>query len=337
MARRIGQYGADGIFIDSYGFQRDWKCVSKAHGHPLGDAEVFNRGCVELVRRARSALRDGNPDAVILVEGPNMERLFEYADGSLDWGIQSLVTRWLWNAQGKTDTLTTGWSIDDWHQILAIGGKLGCGAHVLHAPPGSSAREFLDARVKEAHAGELARSALNRAFFGLHQWRNAGLILGLPMPGFEELEPRVDGAGAHVPDANTRKDRSAPIRTLDSLRPRAGAIDKAFDGRPAPPLADYVKALLTARRSLAPVIDYGSSVEMVRASCRGAVGWRFANKRGTALTAVNVGDETCRVAFKDTAGTWKDGVKGDVFNARDNTLTVSVPAHSVRLMRAETG
>ncbi len=101
VARRIGQYGADGIFIDSYGFQRDWKCVSKAHGHPLGDAEVFNRGCVELVRRARSALRDGNPDAVILVEGPNMERLFEYADGSLDWGIQSLVTRWLWNAQRK--------------------------------------------------------------------------------------------------------------------------------------------------------------------------------------------------------------------------------------------
>ena len=37
------------------------------------------------------------------------------------------------------------------------------------------------------------------------------------------------------------------------------------------------------------------------------------------------------------AGTWKDDVKGDVFTARDNTLTVSVPAHSVRFMRAETG
>ena len=122
-------------------------------------------------------------------------------------------------------------------------------AHVLHAPPGSSAGEFLDTRVKEAQPGEIVRGGLNRAFFGLHQWRNAGLVLGLPMPGFEDLEPRVDGAGPHVPDAKTRKNPGAPIRTLDISRPRAVAIDKAFGGRSAPPLADYVKALLTAREA----------------------------------------------------------------------------------------
>ena len=60
-------------------------------------------------------------------------------------------------------------------------------------------------------------------------------------------------------------------------------------------------------------------------------------QKGGGVTAVNVGDESCRVAFKNTAGTWKDGVKGDVFTARDYTLTVSVPAHSVRLMRARNG
>jgi len=343
VARRIGHYGADGIFIDSYGFQRDWKCASKAHGHRLGEAEVFNRGCVELVRQARSAFREGNPQAIVLMEGPNLERLFEYVDGSLDWGIQTLVRRWLWSAQGKTDTLTTGWSIDDWHQILAIGGKLGCGAHVLHPPPGSSAREFLDVCVKETHAGEpkqLLRAALQRAFFGLHQWRNAGLILGLAMPGFDDLEPRAYDAGMHVPGPNTEslsKAQSAPIRTLDGLHPRAMAIDKAFGGTPVPAPAAYVKSLLAARQSLAPVIDYDSSVEMVRATGRRAVGWRFTNKSGTALTAVNVGDNACRVAFKDTAGTWKDGVKGDVFTARDNTLTVSVPPHSVRLLHAGNG
>ncbi|MGA2256732.1 MAG: hypothetical protein ABSG53_18950 [Thermoguttaceae bacterium] len=169
--------------------------------------------------------------------------------------------------------------------------------------------------------------------------RNAGLILGLKMPGFDDLEPRAYDAGMHVPGPNTEplsKAQSAPIRTLDSLRLRAGAIDKAFDGRPASPPADYVKALLTARRSLAQVIDYDSSVEMVRASYPQAVGWRFTNKIGMALTAVNVGDKTCHVAFKDTAGTWKDGVKGDVFTARDNTPTVSVQAHSVRLMLGKT-
>jgi hypothetical protein len=98
-----------------------------------------------------------------------------------------------------------------------------------------------------------------------------------------------------------------------------------------------VKALLAARRNLAPVIDYDSSVEMVRASCRRAVGWRFVSAKGTALTAVNVGNEVCRVAFNDTAGTWKDGVRGDVFTARDKTLIVSVPPHSVRLLCAENG
>jgi hypothetical protein len=59
--------------------------------------------------------------------------------------------------------------------------------------------------------------------------------------------------------------------------------------------------------------------------------------RGTALTAGNVGDAACHLAFKGVAGTWKDGVKGEVFKARDSTLSVAVPAHGIRLLRAETG
>ncbi len=115
------------------------------------------------------------------------------------------------------------------------------------------------------------------------------------MPGLEDLEPRPFGEGEHVPGPNARKDHNTPVRTLDSLRRRAAAIDKALDGHPAPAPADYLSALLTARRSLAPVIDYDSSVEMVRASCPQAVGWRFRNSRGT---AVNVGEMACHVAFK---------------------------------------
>ena len=55
------------------------------------------------------------------------------------------------------------------------------------------------------------------------------------------------------------------------------------------------------------------------------------------MTAVNVGEKTCRVAFPDTAGIWKDGVEGDVFTAQHSTLTVSVPPHSVRLLHAGNG
>jgi hypothetical protein len=343
VARRIGQYGADGIFLDSCGFQRDWKCVSKAHRHPLASPEVFNQGCVELVRRVRFALRAGNPEAVVLTEGPKLQRLFEYADGSLDWGIHTFVRRWLWDAQGKTDTLTSGWSIDDWHQVLAIGGKLGCGPDILQPLLQPSASQLLEACRKSIQAGEAKQAVFgpaHRAFFGLHRWRNAGLILGLKMPGLDDLEPRPYEPGLKTPRGGADpllKAAGAPIRTLDALRPRARAIDEALAGTRPPPAATYVKSLLTARRSLAPVIDYDSSVEMVRTPCPQAVGWRFTNNRGVVLTAVNVGDQTCRAEFKDAPGTWKDGVRGDAFTAQGNALTVVVPAHSVRLMRAETG
>ncbi len=330
-------------FLDSCGFQRDWKCVSKAHRHPLASPEVFNQGCVELVRRVRSALRAGNPEAVVLTEGPKLQRLFEYADGSLDWGIHTFVRRWLWDAQGKTDTLTTGWSIDDWHQVLAVRGKLGCGPDDLQPLLQPSASQLLEACLKSIQAGEAKQAVFgpsHRAFFGLQRWRNAGVILGLKMPGLDDLEPRPYEPGLQIPRGGADpllKAAGAPIRTLDALRPRARAIDDAFAGTRPPPAAAYVRSLLTARRSLAQVIDYGSSVEMVRSPSPHAVGWRFTNARGTVMTAVNVGEKTCRVAFPDTAGIWKDGVKGDVFTAQHSTLTVSVPPHSVRLLHAGNG
>jgi hypothetical protein len=36
VARRIGGYGDDGIFFDSEGFQKDWKCLARKHGHRPG-------------------------------------------------------------------------------------------------------------------------------------------------------------------------------------------------------------------------------------------------------------------------------------------------------------
>ena len=336
VARRIGGYGADGIFFDSQGFQTDWKCVSRAHGHPPGDPQVFNNGCVQLLRRARAALREGNREAILIIEGPNMARLFEHTDGSLDWSIDTFVRRWLWDAQGKTDTITSGYSLDDWNQIVAIGAKLGFGGQFLKTPPDSSAREFLG-RFFERPLPEKRLDLIkvaHRASWGLHAWRNAGLMLGLRMPGLDDFIPRYWEEMEHTPDPFKQlcADAGTLRGALEGLRPRAEAIDAAIGGKTAPAPTEYVKALLEARRKLAPIIDHGSSVELLRSQFPRAAGWRFTSDKGMALTAVNLADVPREVHFPNTSGTWVDAVSGKEFAARQNTLAVPVPAHSVRLL-----
>jgi hypothetical protein len=103
-----------------------------------------------------------------------MMRLFEHTDGSLEWGIDTFVRRWLWDDQGKTDTITSSYSLDDWNQILAIGAKLGCGSQFLQTPPSSSAQEFLgeffknDLPEKRVDLEHIA----HHAFWGLHALPN---------------------------------------------------------------------------------------------------------------------------------------------------------------------
>ena len=336
VARRIGEYGADGIFLDSQGFQKDWKCLSKKHGHKPGRPEVFNNGCTNLVRRVRAALRQGNPEGIVFIEGPTMPRLFRFADGSLDWGIDTLAKRWLWDDQGKTDTLTSGYSLDDWNQIVAIGAKLACGSQFLKPPPGSSAQAFLGQFLKS----ELPEKPVDllhvaqHASWGLHAWRNAGLILGLHMPGLDDFIPRQDEATDRMPNPfrHSYSNRGTLHAALEGLRPRAAAIDEALAGKQAPSPAGYVKALLTARQELAPFIDHGSSVELVRTPFPRVAGWRFTSNQGAALTAVSVADAPRDVSFPNTPGTWKDALSGEVFTARNKTLMVSVPPHRVRLL-----
>jgi len=336
VARRIGQYGADGIFIDSQGWKDEvFKCVARAHGHPLGDLEVFNKGCVELARRVRAGLHSGNPQAIILTESLTLKRQFAFKDGSLDGGIHSLVTGWLWDAQGNTDTITTSFSLDDWNQILAIGAKLGCPGQFLDTPPSSSAREFLDATSKKdlPHDPPTLRAIARAALWGLHQWRNSGLILGLRMPGRDDLVPRPR-EGVRDPIADLYRDGKRLRQTLEGLRPRAAAIDAAFAGRRPTAPAAYIKTLLTARRTLARFIDHGSSVARVNSGSAHAAAWRFTGANGMALTAVNVADVPCRVAFPNAAGIWTDGVSGDEFRAQGSKLTVSVSAHGIRLLHS---
>lgn len=233
LAHRLAQYGLDGIFVDSYGYQKDWECVARAHGHPLGKKEVFNNGAARLMQRVRAALHAANPDAIILTEGPLLPELFEFTDGSLDSGIHTLVGRWLWDAQGKTDTFTGGWSVDDWHQILAIGAKLACPVQFLKAPLHGSATGVLDEFMKRDLPDtpqDLYRIGFE-AFRNLHLWRNAGLILGLHMPYLDEFAGWALASQLHDPIRESVNTRQALLGVLERQRPKAAAIDAALAGR----------------------------------------------------------------------------------------------------------
>jgi hypothetical protein len=340
VARRIGSYGADGIFFDSQGFQQDWQCMSRQHGHPPGNPEVFNRGCANLLGRARAALHEGNREGILITEGPKLTQLFEQTDGSLEWSIDTFVRRWLWDAQGKTDTLTSGYSLDDWNQIMAIGAKLGVGGQFLKDPPGNSAKEFLASFFEKPLPEkklDLEKIA-HHASWGLHAWRNAGLLLGAHVPGLDDFLPRYWQQMENKPDPFKQMcSTPAALRgALEGLRPRAEAIDTAMGGKKAPGPTDYVKALLTARAKLAPIIDHGSSVELVRSPFPRAVGWRFTSNRGVALTAVSLAEVPREVTFPNTSGTWIDGVTGERFTAQGNTLAIRVPPHRVRLLTTGT-
>jgi hypothetical protein len=333
VARRLGSYGVDGIFLDSYGFQKDHMCVAPSHGHALGDKEVFNRGAVELFRRFKAAFRSARPDGIVVHEGPNVERLFEYSDGSFDNGMFSFVTRWLWDAQGKTDTLTNGWSLDHWNQIVAIGAKLLCPPQFLDPAPESSATEHFDAwlkREKDAPDPPSKHRAVYGNYQGLHQWRNGGLILGLPMPGLDDLTPRRwERAAGQSDDAPDEHDPEL----MTKLRERAVAIDAAIGARKLPLPSAYVKSLMAGRASLSKVIDYGATVDKVETGLPRVAAWRFTGSGGTALTCVSVADEARQVTFPKATGTWKDEVSEQTFAAHAAGLSVPVPPHRVRLLR----
>ncbi len=338
--RLVGDYGVDGIHVDSYGYQSDWRCVSGEHGHEQGKASVFNDGCVEVVRRLREAMHEEDSEAVALVEGPTMRPLFAHIDGCQDWGVHTLSRRWLWDAAGHTNVFATGWSLDDMHQILAMGHKLSLAGDWLEAPEGASCAEWISATLPEQlpsprqKADILRRYFAERYFRALHKWRNAGLIMGLVMPGVDDLTPR----------RWLRPEMFRSTEALESLmgqvQTRAREIDEALgrgEGRPLPAAAEHLRRLVEARGRLSPIIDDGATVEVLSTDAEATAAYLFRSAAGRVITVVNVGDDAVEVRLPapDTTGRFRDEVTGDVVESGEDGLGVRYGGHSVRMLREE--
>jgi hypothetical protein len=335
IAQKIVDLDADGIYFDSWGGVGPITCYATDHNHTPGDANAFNVGEIANARRIREIFTKAGKAPLIFTEADASMRhgLVQYTDGSLMYGIYHFVGEWVWDAQGKTDSFVPGYSVDHWNQIVAIGAKLACPWQLLQPPPGGSAYGFLSGKLNFTGNKKFPQNYrdLNMTvMLGLHQWRNAGLILGIPMPSFGDLEPTKSN---NVPPIPMRSTASQQQAMLTSLLPRAREIDTSLGSKTPPPTAPYLKRLMDARRQLASVIDYGGTISRVGGPSPTVTGWRFFSNKGIAFTAVNVGEKTQEIRFIDVpAGVWKDFISGETFLQTGSALNISLPPHRARLL-----
>lgn len=326
----IGEYGADGIHLDSYGYQRDWKCHDRSHGHPPGDKEVFNDGMKSLIADMREAALAIKSDAVLMCEGPKVQEVYRWVGASQDWGLNSILKRWCWNQAGAAPVFSSGLSLDDMHHLLALGHRLSLvDRYWAYKPEGTLDEWFrrrLPASIPDKKDERFRRFYAETYFRKLHQHRNAGIAMGLSMPNLRHATPR---RGEAVEDFRSHE---GMVAILEACRGLAPVIDDvlASAGEPQSP-ADHLKTIVTARGKLSRHIK-GAQITEVDVGERTAASYRFASQRSTCFSAVNVGSEAISVQIPGAEGAYRDLVSREQLSAGGGKLTVSLPPHSLRLL-----
>jgi hypothetical protein len=339
--RLVGEYGVDGIHIDSFGAQKKgYGCVNPAHQHEIGNPQVFHDGRVTLARQVRAAIQNEKPDAVVMVELPDMTSLLEVVDGSQDWGFGALRRRPLWDKAGLTDVYTAGWSLDDIHQILAIGHKLSLGRFWIEDPEGpscSAAVKSHELKYRQAKPGSNNQKLafLKESAMILFKWWNAGVLLDLPMPDLRDLKSSIH---RWLPNRFQTKEK------MDELLVRIGKgasdVDAAFKDcsiTNLPSTADHIKALMRTRSKLSYIIDDESTVQELETGCKTVSSYFFSSAAGSVLMVVNVSNDSENFTLSLPNGSdfkcMIDEQDEEILDVREGQLAVSSPAHSIRMFR----
>ena len=82
VARVVGRYRFDGVFLDQPGSYYGELCHNPAHGHAT-PASAWGPGLLELVRRLRTEMRRLDPDSILWTEGMN-DALGQHMDYFMD-------------------------------------------------------------------------------------------------------------------------------------------------------------------------------------------------------------------------------------------------------------
>lgn len=303
--RVVERYGADGLHLDSYGYQRGWACIETSHGHPPGDADLFESGCKALVQRLHEEITARNPAAAILTEGPRIAGLFRWASASQEWGIGALCERWIWEAAGSVPVFTSGWNIEDLYQIVALGHRLSLGGDHWSGPPRMSLSEAFasllpSGRVPDRKDERFRRFFAEDWFRVLHQHRNARLLMRLGAPNVDRAAPR-------------RWDRPESFGSqaaLAALFEEGIALASRTDAGPSPlSPAPRIAALVSARSRVSPLLR-ASHPSVLVAPTPHCAGYRHDSPAGSVISWVNVGATPAEIELPPhpAGGRWQEHV-----------------------------
>lgn len=132
--RLVQQYRADGIFLDSYGWQMNRPMINGSENNEYS-AEDYSLGVLSLTKKVRDAIQNVKPDAVVLGEttvGP----IARYWDGGLsadlgfadvlgkdesgNW-IEKLIASPVRYGIPEVRIFTNGWDLKGLNQVYAAG------------------------------------------------------------------------------------------------------------------------------------------------------------------------------------------------------------------------
>ncbi len=132
--RLVGDLGADGVFLDSYGCQTGWRDYHP--DHPGADAPGwFDEGAVELTRRIRDAVRQENPEAIVMTECDVQEALNRVTDGALEESLATLDQLDWYRRGERYHVFVSEFSLAAMEEILACGLSVSLNPWWFRGPP----------------------------------------------------------------------------------------------------------------------------------------------------------------------------------------------------------
>lgn len=126
----VEEYGADGIYLDSWGWQMNWRMKAAADG-PLCTPLQYSLGVLELAKQVREAIRTVRPDAIVMGETTS-GALSRYWDGGLSADFAWLAAQNQHRMLGspvryglpEVNIYTNGRNRNELNQVFAAGHSL---------------------------------------------------------------------------------------------------------------------------------------------------------------------------------------------------------------------
>jgi hypothetical protein len=227
-------YEIDGVFLDSYGIQWDWKDYNPAH--PNADTGLgFDRGVENLIDQVRRKMDDYVSNPVIWLEGSEQEHLLQVVDGSQ---IESLAVYKSkpWWYRFDYQVYIAEYDVRAMLDVLEAGASLACNDFYFADIP--SDRDFRKLREGVEHKG--GRDLQQR------MWKmvNVAYANGIPVPGGIDpamIDCDIEIVQFQVPDGEKRVIPDL-VRMVDYYEP----LLIPLRSRPHRLPADLIRDWLTA-------------------------------------------------------------------------------------------